>query len=110
MWDDTLQNVADGYASTCNYAHNPDRTSSQSVFFYVGENLAISSSSTLGVDDAMMLAVDLWVTEVQDYTYSTNTCALNKVCGHYTQVKVSFLKHYFPFSMVVYNENKCKTS
>ena len=84
--------MADGYACMCNYAHNPDRTSSQDVFNFVGENLAISSDSTLGVDGAMMLAVNLWVDEVQDYTYSTNTCAPNKVCGHYTQVKVSFLE------------------
>ena len=110
MWHDTLQDVADGYASTCNWAHNPDRTLSQTVFSYVGENLAISSDSTLGVDGAMMLAVDSWVAEVQDYTYSANTCAPTKVCGHYTQVKVSFFKHCFPFNMVVYSEIKCKTS
>ena len=84
--------MADGYACMCNYAHNPDRTSSQEVFNFVGENLAISSNSLLGVNDAMMLAVMSWVDEVQDYTYSTNMCAPFKVCGHYTQVKVSFLE------------------
>lgn len=31
-------------------------------------------------------AVAMWVNEKVDYNYNSNTCATNKVCGHYTQV------------------------
>ncbi|ONH92075.1 hypothetical protein PRUPE_8G152900 [Prunus persica] len=31
-------------------------------------------------------AVNLFVSEKANYNYNSNTCAPNKVCGHYTQV------------------------
>ena len=30
--------------------------------------------------------VDSWGSEIENYTYRTNTCATNEVCGHYTQI------------------------
>ncbi|KAH7673599.1 Cysteine-rich secretory protein-related protein [Dioscorea alata] len=39
-----------------------------------------------GADYNAVDAVNLWVSEGQDYDYNSNTCAQGKVCGHYTQV------------------------
>ncbi|GMJ10655.1 hypothetical protein like AT4G33720 [Hibiscus trionum] len=46
-----------------------------------GENLAWGSGD-LSVTDA----VAMWVNEGADYDYDSNSCAPDKVCGHYTQV------------------------
>uniref|UniRef100_A0A1J3E4A1 Pathogenesis-related protein 1 n=1 Tax=Noccaea caerulescens TaxID=107243 RepID=A0A1J3E4A1_NOCCA len=46
-----------------------------------GENIAWSSGRMSGVE-----AVNMWVKEQDDYDYDSNTCAWDKVCGHYTQV------------------------
>ncbi len=47
-----------------------------------GENLAWSSSSSY----TALAATNAWYNEKPNYTYSTNSCASGKVCGHYTQV------------------------
>ncbi|XP_057534987.1 pathogenesis-related protein 1A-like [Amaranthus tricolor] len=47
-----------------------------------GENLAAGSGSFM----TGTYAVQMWVNEKVYYDYNTNTCAANKVCGHYTQV------------------------
>jgi pathogenesis-related protein 1 len=47
-----------------------------------GENLAWSSASSY----TAVAATNAWYDEKPNYTYSTNTCASGKVCGHYTQV------------------------
>lgn len=47
-----------------------------------GENLFWGSGSSWTVTDA----VTSWYSEKSNYTYSTNSCASGKVCGHYTQV------------------------
>ncbi|KAL2927625.1 Pathogenesis-related protein 1 [Bienertia sinuspersici] len=46
-----------------------------------GENIAVGGGDFTGTD-----AVKLWVAEKANYTYSSNTCAPNAQCGHYTQV------------------------
>lgn len=50
----------------------------------MGENLAAAGSS--GSYPAVATLVNLWSNEKVDYTYSSNTCASGKVCGHYTQM------------------------
>jgi pathogenesis-related protein 1 len=47
-----------------------------------GENLAWASFSSY----TATAATNAWYDEKANYTYSTNTCASGKVCGHYTQV------------------------
>ncbi|KNA21092.1 hypothetical protein SOVF_046430 [Spinacia oleracea] len=47
-----------------------------------GENLAAGSGAFM----TGTAAVQMWVNEKADYNYNSNTCAPNKVCGHYTQV------------------------
>lgn len=77
IWNATVaayaQTYANQMAATCNLVHSNGP---------YGENLAWGSSSTF----TGTAAVNLWVAEKQYYTYSTNTCAAGKVCGHYTQV------------------------
>nr|AFR90191.1 pathogenesis-related protein 1a [Salsola ferganica] len=46
-----------------------------------GENIAVGGGPFTGRD-----AVKMWVAEKANYNYNSNTCAANKVCGHYTQV------------------------
>lgn len=50
----------------------------------MGENLAAAGSSASF--PSVTALVNLWSNEKVDYTYSTNTCASGKVCGHYTQM------------------------
>ncbi|OMO92160.1 Allergen V5/Tpx-1-related protein [Corchorus olitorius] len=75
-WDDTVAAYAQNYANQrigdCNLVHSDGP---------YGENLAWSSGDLSGTD-----AVKMWVDEKADYDYGSNTCAPNKVCGHYTQV------------------------
>ncbi|MBD2579766.1 CAP domain-containing protein [Oscillatoria sp. FACHB-1406] len=47
-----------------------------------GENLASAEQQQL----SPARVVDLWGNESLDYNYANNSCAPEKVCGHYTQV------------------------
>lgn len=47
-----------------------------------GENLAWASGRLLSPQQV----VDMWGSEVKDYTYATNSCKPGKMCGHYTQI------------------------
>lgn len=75
-WDDTLASYAEQYANQhiedCNLVHSGGP---------YGENLAWSSADIPSAD-----AVKYWVDEKAYYDYNSNSCAANKVCGHYTQV------------------------
>ncbi|XP_017970641.1 PREDICTED: pathogenesis-related protein 1 [Theobroma cacao] len=75
-WNDTVAAYAQDYANErigdCNLEHSTGP---------YGENLAISSGDLSGTQ-----AVRLWVDEKVYYDYDTNTCATDRVCGHYTQV------------------------
>ena len=73
--------VAQNYAEQCVFDHNADRVSEQSTFTSVGENLA----ATTGLANYTGLVMN-WYDENQDYDFSSNTCAQEQVCGHYTQV------------------------
>lgn len=72
-WSKELADIATAYAKECKFEHseNPD----------YGENLFASSVSTKAAN-----VVKPWVDEKADYDYASNTCAAEKVCGHYTQV------------------------
>ncbi|KAE8681939.1 Pathoproteinsis-related protein 1 [Hibiscus syriacus] len=77
-WDETVAGFARDYANQriadCNLVHSGGGGQ-------YGENLAGSSVDLSGTD-----AVRLWVDERADYDYNSNSCAPEKVCGHYTQV------------------------
>jgi len=96
-WSDSLAAQAQGYADqlrsqgyVCNSNNNDNRNVCKSIppFNFLphgasgsGENLAWGSA---GYTIAQLAGS--WVSEKSNYNAQTNTCAPNKVCGHYTQM------------------------
>ena len=60
----------------------PHRPSSGEFAQRFGENITWNAGSIYEPP----LVVDGWVSERADYSYAANSCAPQKVCGHYTQV------------------------
>ncbi|KAH7859599.1 hypothetical protein Vadar_003069 [Vaccinium darrowii] len=81
IWDFNLENYANWWAgqrqSDCALVH-----SFPEFEFKLGENIFWGSGSSWTPADA----VRAWADEEKYYTYSTNTCAIGEVCGHYTQI------------------------
>lgn len=73
-WSTTVAAVASAYANNCVYAHSNNPS--------YGENIYAAAGFTPTAQNV----VTSWASEAADYTYSTNTCAAGKACGHYTQV------------------------
>ena len=72
-WSASAQALAEDWAARCNFMHRDPNS--------LGENLYAGTqeaSPTSVVND--------WASESADYTYATNSCALGKACGHYTQI------------------------
>ncbi|KAJ8045233.1 GLIPR1-like protein 1 [Holothuria leucospilota] len=79
-WDDSLADMAQGWADQCTFAHgNPANIS---PFGYVGQNIWAGSGTT----DTWNLfdMVKSWADEKEFYDYNSNSCS--GVCGHYTQL------------------------
>lgn len=84
-WDPDLAAIAQAWAEQCIddeepfglIDHNPGRSDTYPE--YVGENVYGSTGAALGTE-----AVQLWLSEEEDYDYDSNTCSA--VCGHYTQI------------------------
>lgn len=74
VWSETAADVARGYAAKCVFEHNPERGKH-------GENLFASTGGA-----GPQAVVDAWVGEQAQYSYDTNTCQKDAMCGHYTQV------------------------
>ncbi|KAL2927636.1 Pathogenesis-related protein 1C [Bienertia sinuspersici] len=78
-WDDQVATYAQNYAQQlvgdCNIHHSGGP---------YGENIAGGEGATASFTGKD--AVQMWVDEKANYDYNSNTCAQNKVCGHYTQV------------------------
>lgn len=76
VWDDRLADYAKWYANErrgdCRLEH------SDTPF---GENLAWADYDMKGSE-----AIQMWIDEVKDYDYNSNTCRVPDMCGHYTQV------------------------
>ena len=93
--------MAQNYAQQCVFAHNDQRTTQQSTFIYVGENLAITNAPNVNYTGM----VRSWYDENRDYSYQSNSCRSGAVCGHYTQViviSVSFLCSYCTCTHLLY--------
>jgi pathogenesis-related protein 1 len=72
-WSATAQAQADEWAARCDFTHRDPNT--------LGENLFASSGARTPTS-----IVNSWAAESANYTYSSNSCALTKQCGHYTQI------------------------
>lgn len=84
VWDPIAAEVAQGYASTCTFAHNANRSSQYDALGGMGglgENIAAGAPT-----QSVSGAVGSWVGEEQYYDHATNTCASGQECGHYTQI------------------------
>ncbi|XP_019631967.1 PREDICTED: peptidase inhibitor 16-like [Branchiostoma belcheri] len=79
-WDDSLATIAQSWADGCDFAHNPSPEATYSGSS-VGENIYAGTGSYNAGKET-----ENWNSEVSDYTYSSNSCASGRVCGHYTQV------------------------
>jgi uncharacterized protein YkwD len=83
-WDPTAAEVAQMYASQCDYAHNPDAGAEYRALggtSGLGENIAAGAPS-----QTIPAAVGSWLSEQASYDHATNQCAAGKECGHYTQI------------------------
>ena len=78
VWDPGAAAVARSWAAQCNWNHNPNRDGGESIYASEAESGPVVITGTDAVDD--------WASEAANYTYSTNTCAADDTCGHYTQL------------------------
>lgn len=77
VWDDSLAEMALGWAKKCSWEHGqPENTS---PYKQLGQNLYVATHE-LDIDDAVFQ----WHDEIKDYDFDSNACSA--VCGHYTQV------------------------
>ena len=97
-WSGSLAKTAQAYADTlkttqaCNPIHSHADGLGENLFW--ASAMTETSISSTGVQTTTSTAqsitptdvTDAWGNEVNDYTYSSNTCATGKVCGHYTQL------------------------
>lgn len=84
-WDPLLAQIAKAWASHCEFAHNKRLKPPYKLhpnFTSLGENLWTGSLSIFSVSSA----ITAWYDEVKYYDFKTRKC--NKVCGHYTQVRI----------------------
>uniref|UniRef100_A0A3B3ZSZ9 Peptidase inhibitor 16 n=1 Tax=Periophthalmus magnuspinnatus TaxID=409849 RepID=A0A3B3ZSZ9_9GOBI len=73
-WDGNLKLVAEKYAATCVWNHNPELEDT-------GENLHVATGEL-----DLERALGKWFLERVDYNYYNNSCEEDKMCGHYTQM------------------------
>jgi hypothetical protein len=74
-WSAPAAQVAATWAAGCTFSHNSARGN-------YGENIFANTGSTATPADV----VRSWASEAANYTYATNSCAVGKSCGHYTQI------------------------
>jgi hypothetical protein len=72
-WSDSAAALAADWAARCEFNHRDPNT--------LGENLFASTAARSPTQ-----IVNDWAAEKANYTYATNSCALGKQCGHYTQI------------------------
>jgi len=69
---------------SCNLEHSKGSGLGENIFW---AGAVTWSDGTTGKQDITPTNVtDSWGSEKADYTYSSNSCAEGKACGHYTQV------------------------
>lgn len=86
-----MAQVAQNWANKCDFEHSESE---------LGENMAVTSLYSLPGDGhiasdtelhaGLKKIVDKWIVEKSKYDHTSNTCAVAKHCGHYTQVSVKY--------------------
>lgn len=93
VWDDGLAEVAQAWAESCRWEHNPQRAQQldpRKTRFRldperstVGENLYAATGAEPEIE-LLLGGQQSWWNENRHYDFARNSCA--KVCGHYTQM------------------------
>lgn len=89
-WSATLADTAQVYANklktsqACKMVHSGAAGLGENLFW--ASALKYSDGTVKVQTVTPTKGTDAWGSEKLDYTYSTNTCAAGKVCGHYTQL------------------------
>ncbi|NXK98717.1 GLIP1 protein, partial [Formicarius rufipectus] len=94
-WDAALAKTAKAWAKKCKFKHNTNLKmpgKMHPTFPLVGENIWTGTATIFSVD----AAVTDWFNEVRNYDFSTDRCT--NVCGHYTQMSLTW-------TMVVWAES-----
>ncbi|PIK49634.1 hypothetical protein BSL78_13493 [Apostichopus japonicus] len=85
LWSSKLAEQAQEWSNGCFYAHPDKRVHAD--YQGIGQNLFISWLDEGGDNPPVVtLPVDMWNSEVANFSYPVNTCRKGAVCGHYTQV------------------------
>ena len=81
-----MATFAQSYAENCVFEHSPSASRMNLVdgVSWIGENLYVTSAGMY--EGVARDAIQAWYNEKSDYDYDSNTCMLERVCGHYTQV------------------------
>nr|CDS32832.1 venom allergen (val) protein [Hymenolepis microstoma] len=75
-WSTELEASAQKHADSCIFEHDGSDDRKTAQWWWVGQNIAYSSSVAQNVK--------MWFDEYKDYNYNSNYCS--GVCGHYTQL------------------------
>ncbi|MEL6381760.1 MAG: CAP domain-containing protein [Cyanobacteria bacterium J06626_18] len=89
VWSEPLAELAQDWADTLISESSGlrHRAAAERDNGRIGENLSSSYWSLAGgALRSPQRAIQGWIEEKADYDYASNTCAVGKVCGHYTQV------------------------
>ncbi|KAK4753907.1 hypothetical protein SAY87_002011 [Trapa incisa] len=81
VWDSNLERYARWWAGQRRSDCRPEHSFPENGF-KLGENIYWGSGSSWGPRDA----VAAWTDEQRYYTYQTNSCEPERICGHYTQI------------------------
>lgn len=90
QWSPNLASAAQSWADTlkqnlgCNPEHSNEPDVGQNLFWAGPLSYSDGASEVQAINSAQV--ADAWGNEKQDYIDSENTCANDKVCGHYTQI------------------------
>jgi pathogenesis-related protein 1 len=97
-WSSTLAKSAQVYANTlakrrsCGLVHSGTRDVGENLYWAspITQTVTSSNGETHSSFEPQNIAasevVEAWADEKQYYDYTTNTCVIGKVCGHYTQL------------------------
>ena len=74
QWNESVAIVAQAHADRCVFSHSGNPGLGENIYGYGGWA------------DAEEDAALLWAEEATYYNYSSNSCAVGRQCGHYTQM------------------------
>ncbi len=88
-WSVSLAEIAQTYANKqkavgCKMKHSGAKGLGENIYW--ASAITYSSGKSKPQDITSTKVTDSWGSEKANYTYSSNSCASGKVCGHYTQI------------------------